>query len=187
MSAQIFTLKYPWDKNGYCPKTEIHLYMDRKGFYIRTIVEEKNPRRQETKHQHDVYKDSCTEWFVNFLPEKCEWYFNFEVNANGAMFASFRRDRENFCLLSEDEIEKLHIQAAVGQESWEISYCVPFSLIQSYIPEFCCRNSMRIKANFYKCGDETLFPHFGMWNVYEADPPDFHRPEHFGWITVNME
>ena len=35
-------------------------------------------------------------------------------------------------------------------------------------------------GNFYKCGDETEFPHYGMWSEAVSDTPDFHRPECFG-------
>ncbi|MGI6239399.1 MAG: carbohydrate-binding family 9-like protein, partial [Christensenellales bacterium] len=34
-------------------------------------------------------------------------------------------------------------------------------------------------ANFYTC-DESIHPHFGVWNHVAAAQPDFHRPECFG-------
>lgn len=187
MKEQSFSLNYPWDSNGYCPKTEFHLGMDSEGFHMHIIVEETDPRRVETAHLRDVYKDSCAEWFVNFFPEKCDRYFNFEVNANGAMYASFRKNRDCFQVLSVEEINELKIKARVNSDTWEVWYCVPFSLIKRYIPDFCCRDSMLIRANFYKCGDNTALPHYGLWNVYEAEQPDFHRPEHFGCIIMNLE
>ena len=55
------------------------------------IVKESKPRRELTEHQSDVCRDSCVEWFVNFLPERCDRYFNFKVNPNGAMHVAFRR------------------------------------------------------------------------------------------------
>ncbi|MCK7480493.1 MAG: carbohydrate-binding family 9-like protein [Candidatus Moduliflexus flocculans] len=41
----------------------------------------------------------------------------------------------------------------------------------------------RSAANFYKCGDETEFPHYGAWSPVETPAPDFHRPEFFGEIV----
>ncbi len=38
------------------------------------------------------------------------------------------------------------------------------------------------RANFYKCGDETEFPHYGAWSLRDGGP-DFHRPEFFGSIV----
>ncbi|HEX9250722.1 MAG TPA: carbohydrate-binding family 9-like protein, partial [Ignavibacteriaceae bacterium] len=37
-------------------------------------------------------------------------------------------------------------------------------------------------GNFYKCGDETEFKHYGMWSLIENSTPDFHLPEYFGKI-----
>ena len=41
-----------------------------------------------------------------------------------------------------------------------------------------------IKANFYKCGDETEHLHYGMWSRCETEKPDFHRPEFFGTLVI---
>ena len=43
------------------------------------------------------------------------------------------------------------------------------------------------KANFYKCGDETLHPHFGCWNPVVAEEPNFHLPEFFGTLLCKEE
>ena len=187
MSTQVFQLSYPWDQNGYCPRTEFRLYADREGFHLHTLVEERNPRRQETRHMHDVYTDSCTEWFVNFLPEAGERYFNFEVNANGAMYVSYRTKEGDLTLLTEAEIGRLRIRTRIASGCWEVSYCVPYDLIQHYIPSFRPLKQMQIRTNFYKCGDHTPYPHYGIWHVYDAEKPDFHRPEHFETVTVSLE
>lgn len=185
MNEQVFTLQYPWDFNGYRPKTEFHLHTDSDSFCMHIIVKEKNPRRVETEHLHYVHTDSCVEWFVNFFPEDCDMYFNFEVNANGAMYASFRKDREHYRMLSVEDLDSMQIKANVYEEKWEVSYRVPFLLIKEYIPNYSYKDGMKIQANFYKCGDEMQYPHYGMWNVYQADEPDFHRPEYFGDIILN--
>jgi hypothetical protein len=40
----------------------------------------------------------------------------------------------------------------------------------------------RSKANFYKCGDETEFEHYGAWSPVDLPTPDFHVPRFFGDI-----
>ena len=50
------------------------------------------------------------------------------------------------------------------------------------ITEF--ENGMKIYANCYKCGDETVHPHFIAWNKIENDIVDFHQPEHFGLMVL---
>ncbi|OJU09661.1 MAG: hypothetical protein BGN88_12965 [Clostridiales bacterium 43-6] len=41
-----------------------------------------------------------------------------------------------------------------------------------------------LHANFNQCGDETPFPHCGMWREVETDTADFHRPEFFGKLIL---
>lgn len=43
---------------------------------------------------------------------------------------------------------------------------------------------MAIHANFYKCGEKTEYPHFGVWKHPGTPKPDFHRPESFGEIVL---
>ena len=42
----------------------------------------------------------------------------------------------------------------------------------------------RVRANFYKCGDETPEPHFLSWNPIDTPKPDFHLPEFFGLLEL---
>ena len=185
MILQTVTLTYPWDVNGYKPKVEYVLSMDEDGFCMHMTIYEHDPRRVETEHQRDIYMDSCAEWFVNFAPEICDRYFNFEVNANGAMHVAFRRDRYEGTMLTAEDIAALDIHAEVREENWEVRYRVPFALIRKYIPGYQYEAGMSIRTNFYKCGDETEFPHFGIWKEYPLQEPDFHRPEYFGEIMCD--
>ncbi|MDD6236825.1 MAG: carbohydrate-binding family 9-like protein, partial [Clostridiales bacterium] len=41
-----------------------------------------------------------------------------------------------------------------------------------------------LRGNFYKCGDKTKHPHFGMWNPINNEFPDFHLPQFFGRIIL---
>lgn len=185
MKTQKFTLTYPWDKNGYRPKTEYELSADESGFLMKIRVGESDPRREETAHQSKVHMDSCVEWFVNFMPEESDRYFNFETNANGAMHAAFRKNRYDYQLLTEQEIEQMEISASVTENSWKVSYKVPFALIRTYLPQYRFEEGMKVRANFYKCGDKTDLPHYGIWKVFFVEKKDFHRPEFFGEIRLD--
>lgn len=184
MRTQKFALTYPWDMNGYKPKTEFELSADEAGFQLLIKIEEGDPRRIETDDQSAVHMDSCVEWFVNFMPGECERYFNFETNANGAMYAAYRKDRHDYQMLTREEISTMQISAKIEEKVWEVSYKVPFELIRRYIPQYQFREGMTIRANFYKCGDGTTLPHYGMWNEFCIEKPDFHRPEFFGEILL---
>ena len=185
MKKRYFTLTYPWDTNGYKPEVVYELDMNEEGFVMHIIVPERNPRREQTEHLSFVHTDSCVEWFVNFMPEKCDRYFNFEVNANGIMNVAFRKDRYEKQLLTLEDIASLGIKPEIFEDHWEITYTVPFALIRKYIPEYQFEEGMIIKSNFYKCGDMTEYSHFGIWNPSPLEKPDFHRPEYFGEVVLH--
>ena len=183
IGMQTFTLTYPWDENGYKPYVEYKLNVDDTGFSMHITAWEQNPRRTVTEHQGSVHNDSCVEWFANFAPLLCDRYFNFEVNANGAMRVAFRKDRHDLSLLPLEDIALLNIQTAIHAETWEVRFQVPFALLRKYIPGYRYEKGMQIRTNFYKCGDLAQFPHFGIWKEYPLEKPDFHRPEFFGVVV----
>jgi hypothetical protein len=184
MQGKTITLTYPWDINGYKPYTEFHLSVDDVGFCMHIVVQETEPRRLCTEHQQYVHYDSCVEWFANFLPESCDRYFNFEVNAIGTMYAAFRKNRADFQLLTMEDVRMMHIAVEVHEDRWEVRYIVPFALIRKYIPDYEYQPGRMIRTNFYKCGDETKFPHYGIWKPYDQVQPEFHAPELFGEMVI---
>jgi hypothetical protein len=64
-------------------------------------------------------------------------------------------------------------------EWWAVSYTIPAGLLRERFGAEL-RPGMKMRGNFYKCGDLTAFPHYGMWHAYDLPAPDFHRPELFG-------
>ena len=177
-------LSYPWDKNGYKPDVIFELGQNETGFIMNIVSVESDPKREKTEHLQFVHEDSCVEWFVNFMPEKCDRYFNFEVNANGMMNVSFCKDRYGKQNLSLEDISSLKINTAIYEKYWTVSYRVPFELIQKYIPEYQYNDGMKIHTNFYKCGDKTKLPHYGVWNHIPLEKPDFHQPNFFGEVIL---
>ena len=185
MTTKEYTLSYPWDENGYKPYVNFQLSISEGAFHLHIVAHEKNPKRDETEHLHYVHRDSCVEWFVIFAPEHNNKYINFELNANGVLYAAFGKDRFTRTLLDLDDVKSMNIQSNLGEESWMIDFDVPFTLIQKYVPEFQYNEEgTTILSNFYKCGDGTEFPHYGIWNPVELPKPDFHRPEFFGKVTI---
>lgn len=43
---------------------------------------------------------------------------------------------------------------------------------------------LRLRGNFYKCGDATVQPHYLAWNPVTSETPAFHRPWEFGEIVL---
>ena len=74
-------------------------YLDNKGLYVKMVCEEKDPKRVFKQHRDRVCEDSAAEVFLAFTEENealtndC-MYINFELNANGALYAKYGKGRK---------------------------------------------------------------------------------------------
>ena len=82
-----------WGSDDYNIPVFAQIVYDEGGITVRFTIGESNPVCDRKNHFEDVCMDSCVEFFVNFMPEKSNYYINFEVNAAGAMNVSYRLDR----------------------------------------------------------------------------------------------
>ncbi len=76
------------------------------------------------------------------------------------------------------------VRASVAQDSWRLEFFVPLDCVRALFGRDGFTEGDVIKANFYKCGDETAQPHYGMWSGVDSAQPDFHRPEYFGDLII---
>lgn len=152
--------------------------------FIHFVVNEKQIKAVYTNDQDPVWQDSCVEFFCKIPGSKT--YFNFEFNCIGTCLATERVSRtEDVNPLSPYKMSQIKRFASLGNEpfaekkgdfDWSLTVEIPFSVIgvdADKLPE-------SLKANFYKCGDETSAPHYVSWNPIAVENPDFHRPEFFG-------
>lgn len=175
---------YMWTE-GYTPEvTAQGVYVEKEGFVIRMKCVEKNPRAVYTVQDSPVCRDSCMEFFANFSPDTDDRYINFEANANGALHCKIGPGRGNRVPLSALDIPQPILTAAVEDDSWSIELFVPLGCIAALYGRSDFKSGDVIKANFYKCGDDTATPHYGAWNSVDLPQPDFHRPEFFGEIEL---
>ena len=178
---EIYVDNYRWMNNGYEPKVSVKMFYDDENIYVKYKVCENEVTIKHFNMQENVYKDSCVEFF--FKTPTCGNYFNMETNAMGAMLLGFGDKRVDRLRVEVDfDIFGLTPSISKPEECsgpyWTLEYKVPFSFIKEYMPDFDLKNG--IFANCYKCGDETSFEHYGMWNEVKNETPDFHRPEFFG-------
>ena len=175
---------FKWTDNSYCPETTAALvYIKDKGFFARLECKELFPKALELEPDGSVYKDSCMEWFVNFTPENGPMYMNLEGNAAGTLHCKLGKDRHGRQPLPEN-VQRPLAKAGSFEEGWFIEYFVPMSTVSAIYGKDSFTPGTVIHGNFYKCGDETEIPHFGMWNEVALDNPDFHRPEFFGVMEI---
>lgn len=157
---------------------------DDEGFFVKFTVFEKNPLREHTEHFSMVHLDSCVEFFVNFTPQYTDYYINFETNANGAMNASFRKNRYEKKNLEINEIEDLNITSKIHSDYWTAEYKIGFGLIKKYYPDFDISKRDNIKCNIYKCCENSIPQHFLMYFNIPLPDADFHLPEYFGIMEI---
>lgn len=176
---------YLWMENNYKPKVEFRICYTIEYLLVNFKAYENEITARVTQINDPVHKDSCVELFLNLFPNTSNKYFNFETNAIGAIHVGFGAVG-NRTSLSIEDIEMIElkskltkpIQGTYGDDSWEVFYKIPFTLFEKhYNSKFNFGESI---GNFYKCGDETKFEHYGVWNHIESTIPNFHLPYYFG-------
>lgn len=156
---------------------------DNENFYLRLEAVEPHIRMEnkDTDLLAEVCEDSCLEFFLQ--PTAREAYFNLEINPNGAIYFGYGRNLPTLVrLIVENVQELLDIKVEFTQDGWVLTYRVPFAFIRQFFPEFNPTKGGKIRANFYKCGDETVKAHYLAWNPVPVEPCTFHIPEGFGCL-----
>ncbi len=183
---------FPWDENGYRPYAEARVFFSDDGFHVRLRADESIIVAKGMNRNDFVHKDSCIEFFFNPDSDHDVRYINFEFNPIGTAYLSIGKDRFGRVFLDEQQGRMLDVRSTVSKDTlvrfsgpfWQIGFFIPFSLIEYYYGKVDYFPGKRMKGNFYKCGDDTAFPHFGCWNPIVWDKPDFHRPEFFGDLII---
>ena len=184
---------YLWKTNNYTPSVIIKVFHTEKNIYLNFKVFEKKINIKHTKYGGDIWKDSCVEFFFNPFPNTSEYYFNIEINAIGVPLIGVRKANSNTrpYYFTEEEVKDWKIIASVkeaisgehGNDFWTLHYRIPKPFFENYYNQKF--NGETGIANFYKCGDETEFEHYGAWNKIESSKPNFHLPQYFGEICFS--
>ena len=174
---------YKWTDNDYQPKVEVCFCHNNDKFMVKFIVYEKEVYVKSFEDNGRIWCDSCVEFFIRPF-EDDERYINFEINPVGAMIISIGEDRNNRKSLIYDYKSQLNVKTDAHSGFWTVQFEIPFDMLSEIF-----KNKKRLKSsdtiygNFYKCGDETPNPHFGMWNEIE-EQPNFHLSQYFGDLIL---
>lgn len=176
---------YSWNCE-YRPKVLARvIILSNKGFMVRMDCYESNPKAMYTQINSTVHKDSCMEAFINFKPNlENSGYINFETNIKAALHSAYGTSRNNRKFLTDMGINPPVVFNTKDVDKWSCEYLIPFDLIKKVYGDCIYKKGDILKANFYKCGDETDKPHFASWTKIETDTPDYHRPEFFGNLII---
>lgn len=153
-------------------------------FYVRMWAEEASIRAEypESDLLANTYEDSCLEFFISPVSGDPR-YLNFEFNPNCAVavqIGTTKVDRTRL-VRADNPYEAVSTRTENG---WEVTYKVPFDFIRQFYPDFTVGSGMRLRGNFYKCGNLTVKKHYLSWSPIESDTPNFHLPECFGELVL---
>ena len=152
---------------------------DDDALYVRLQAIEPHILRRFTGTLDEVCKDSCLEFF--FCPMEGDRYFNFECNPNGSLYVGYGRPGSQRCRLHRGNFKDiLQVKPFDIPGGWGIELRIPVSFVQIFVPDFQLTSGMKLRANFFKCGDETEQEHYMSWNPISSTVPDFHRLCDFG-------
>lgn len=175
------------DAFGYMPVCAGSIARYDDGLAIRFHVSGLDLRARNLEDNGRQWEDSCCEFFVQ--EPGGDRYFNFEVNCIGRILGASGAGRHERVRQAPADLARIRrittlpVQAydeADTLRTWDIAVLIPFALFGA---DPACPPAS-LKANFYKCGDETAHPHFLSWSPIDTPRPDFHRPEFFGKLVL---
>ena len=184
--SAIDVLNWP-DVYSYRPITYFNIARSKDSVFIKYSVAGTMLKAVHSEDHSHVHEDSCVEFFC--MPESADRYTNFEFNCIGTCSASTRKGRsEEVVPFSAEDMKTIERYPSIGTKpfkemegmfEWELTVKIPMRLMKldpDNLPE-------KIRANFYKCADDTDSVHFVSWSPIETPSPDFHRPEFFGELS----
>lgn len=142
---------------------------------------EENPRTLCVNRDDPVYTDSCLEFFVAPVDGRDE-YINIEMNSKGVYLSEFGKGKYDRVLISTLTDKSPLIEPFNGKDINGTFWGVKVTLTKEFICELynvVDFNYTKIKANFYKCGDNCETPHYLAFSPVTTLPPGFHNPECF--------
>jgi len=168
-------------------------YLNGQGLYVRMTCIEADPKREMKRHRDMVCKDSAMEAFFAFPdldlrqttpPSNDSLYFNFEVNANGAMYAKYGHGRQNRQFLTGEEVAMTGVTARIEPDRWTVEFLIPDLLLARIcgIPGLAAGDTFF--CNFYKIAEDPSIEHYGAFQPIPTERPNFHLPQHFARTEI---
>ena len=161
---------------------------DKQRLYLLYNIEGEQLRAVNTVDFGSVWEDSCVEFFVQH--EGQTDYINFECNVLGALLSRKHVSRDKGVSQSDDVMASIKRHSSIihrYEDGKQVSDWSMFLEIPKLAVGFAEGESLsgkRLRANFYKCGDETPEPHYLSWSPIGLEKPNFHVPQFFGLLEL---
>lgn len=170
-------------------------YVPGEGLFVYLKCYERDPLRTMTRPVDRVCLDSAMEAFFAFpdrpvraneavVPDDDGLYCNFEINANGAMYAKTGRGRQGRMPLLEAEFAAADVRATILPDSWEVTFLVPLMLLSRVANITGFSPGDVFFCNFYKISETPAIEHYLSFSPIEAEQPNFHLPRFFAKAII---
>lgn len=171
-----------WKKPAEGIEAKAQLCYDDENLYVKLSAKEKNILAMRTEPLDFPNYDSCLEFFFSPI-EGDNRYFNIEVNPNCLIFQGFGHNAQDLIRLIPLN-PNLSPKVERKKDSWFVTFSVSRKYISLFFPQFKFESGGTMRANFYKCGDECITPHYYSWNPMTIEKPNFHWTPDFGKLIL---
>ena len=165
-------------------------YLKGQGLLIRLDCREQEPKRQFREDRDPVWKDSAMEFFLAFPVQRQgeglsneALYVNFEINANGVLFAQVGFGKKEREFVPERVYRECGCRAFIGPKGWTAELLVPEWYLKLLYPRW--RESFF--CNFYKISESPEIEHYLSYHPIDSDTPNFHLPLCFARVKWDEE
>lgn len=175
---------FQW-RNVYKPKSYGRMaFIENRGIYVTLTCEEKNPKRDCKNNQVYICQDSVMEAFFAFTkngssPVNEDMYINYEMNANGMLYAKYGPGRNNRKFISAEQLELSACTAEIDENFWAVSFLLPKELLDMLGVWNKVEDGDTFYCNFYKISENPSIEHYASYSPIDSDVPNFHLPVNF--------
>lgn len=178
---------YMPNENGYYPRAYAKVCHTGTAFFVKFHVQESGIVADLVNYNDPVSQNSCVEFFVNAYPHVREDYLNFETSVLGTLLLGFGYIRPGRGRLWHIPPETFDIKSTVEDPAlyngsfWELTYTIPFDMINETYGAKGLGSGSRMRGNFYTVCAQGELRHAGTWN----STPAFH--DRFGFGDLILE
>ncbi|MCY4561354.1 MAG: carbohydrate-binding family 9-like protein [Flavobacteriaceae bacterium] len=180
-----------WKEFPYKPDVEFQLAYTNDYLLLVFQAREQHVLAKKTQTNSRTHHDSCVEFFVSFGNDPN--YYNFEFNPIGTVHLAYGSGLKNREFIDPTLIHQyISAQGSLGSKPleikaqntmWSLSVLIKKEVFH-YHPNLQF-DQLKASGNFYKCGDQTIEPHFLSWNKVSTKSPSFHQPNYFGILKFD--
>jgi len=176
-----------WEEFPYHPEVLVQIAFNEEELFLQYQVSEQSVKAVVAETNGRVWTDSCVEFFLS--PEGNDEYYNLEINCIGTVLLGFRKKGDPTVHAPEELIGQIRRVSSLGdspfpeikgETDWQITVAIPWEVFFKH--DLKADSGVKMRGNFYKCGDGLTVPHFLSWTKIKTEKPSFHEPEFFGGL-----